>query len=238
MNVSFTLVSGNRKVGPIPTSMTSSESCPSSCPFMKCGCYAKAGPTLWHWQKLNKGLHALVWDAFCAVIKRLPRGQLWRHNVAGDLPSHNGDNETIDSNALSKLVAANHGKNGFTYTHKHNRAANLPLIRHANDNGFTVNLSANNLSHADKLAETKAGPVCVVLPSVIDGNVIRTLLTPAGRKVVVCPATYREGVTCSNCKLCSRADRTCIVGFPSHGTSYKKVDRIAAPDNLTVAGIA
>jgi hypothetical protein len=202
---------------------------------MKAGCYAKAGPVSWHWKKLDKGLHALAWDAFCAAVKRFPRGQLWRHNVAGDLPSANGDNETIDGALLGMLIKANHGKNGFTYTHKTNRAENLPLIRAANDAGFTVNLSGNSLEHADTLAETGAGPVCTVLPSVIDGNAVKTLLTPKGRKVVVCPATYKDNVTCSTCKLCQKSDRTCIVGFPAHGVSFKKVDRIVTPHNMTVA---
>jgi hypothetical protein len=89
-------------------------------------------------------------------------------------------------------------------------------------------LSANNPAHADKLAALGIGPVATVLPSTVDGNQIRTMATPEGRKIVICPATYKENVTCQTCRLCSRGDRTCIIGFPSHGTSFKKVDAIAS----------
>lgn len=224
MKVSLTLVSGNRKVGPIPTSMSTSDTCPASCPFAKAGCYAKAGPVLWHWRKLDAGLHAMGWDVFCAAVKRISRGSIWRHNVAGDLP---GKGESIDGAMLAALVTANRGRRGFTYTHKHVDAGNHAAIKAANDGGFTVNLSANNIAHADQLKALGIGPVACVIPSTVDGNQIRSLATPGGNKIVVCPATYREGVTCLSCGLCQRADRSVIVGFPAHGTSFKRVDAIA-----------
>jgi len=40
---------------------------------------------------------------------------------------------------------------------------------------------------------------------------------------MVCPAQTREGVTCATCKLCSRANRSVIVGFIPHGGAKKKV---------------
>ena len=39
------------------------------------------------------------------------------------------------------------------------------IIKEANQNGFTVDLSANNLAHADKLKALNIAPVVVVLPS-------------------------------------------------------------------------
>ena len=49
-------------------------------------------------------------------IAALPVNDLWRHNQAGDLP---GDGELIDKPKLRQLIKANHGKRGFTYSHKH-----------------------------------------------------------------------------------------------------------------------
>lgn len=55
--------------------------------------------------------------------------------------------------ALGELVAANIGRRGFTYSH-YRDAASLEWIKHANQWGFTINLSANNLTDADRLADT------------------------------------------------------------------------------------
>jgi hypothetical protein len=123
---------------------------------------------------------------------------------------------------------ANVGRRGFTYTHhnvlqsEHNRAS----IRAANAAGFTVNASANNLRHADQLAALDVAPVVAVLPSTVHGNV--KIETPEGRRVVVCPATYRDDVTCQSCKLCAVRDRKVIVGFPAHGGARRKVDAAMA----------
>jgi hypothetical protein len=173
-----------------------------------------------HWQKVSSGERGLFWSQFLSEIAGLPEGQLWRHNQAGDLP---GLGEQIDTVALSQLVSANKGKRGWTYTHKHSTGSNLDAIRNSNANGFTVNLSANNLQHADELADTNCGPVVVVLPSDQTTNTT----TPGGRKVVICPAAIRDGITCASCGLCQR-QRSSIIGFPAHGTSKRKASAIAS----------
>lgn len=216
----LTRVSSNAKTGPIPVSTSSADTCPDSCPFKDQGCYAKSGPLALHWRKVTSGGRGLSWEQFCDEIAALPRNQLWRHNQAGDLP---GDNEYIDASALARLTRANKGRRGFTYTHKYSTEANREAIRSANANGFTINLSANTLAHADTLADYACGPVAVVLPSSQTTNT----LTPAGRKVVICPATQRDNVTCATCGLCSR-QRSAIVGFPAHGTGKAKASRVAA----------
>jgi len=168
-----------------------------------------------HWAAVSAGNRGSDWDTFNQSISDLPDGQLWRHNQAGDLP---GDGFTIDPLALGKLVHANIGKRGFTYSH-YRDAESIEWIRHANAWGFTVNLSANDLADADTLAETNAGPVVVVLPSTQNQNTV----TPAGRKVIVCPATQRDDISCATCQLCQR-QREVIVGFPAHGTRKRVID--------------
>lgn len=162
----------------------------------------------------------MLWDDFVSQIATLPDGTLWRHNQAGDLP---GIGDTIDTAALAALVSANRNKKGFTYTHKPTTAANVAAIKDANANGFTINLSGNNLAHADQLAELNAGPVVVVLPADQTGNT----KTPAGRKVVVCPASIRDDVSCATCKLCAISNRTAIIGFPAHGAAKRKASNVA-----------
>jgi hypothetical protein len=224
MKYRLTPESRNKKTGRIPVATTSADSCPPSCPFRKNGCYADGGPLAIVWRQVDDIGTDLA--TFCDTVASFPAGQLWRHNQAGDLP---GIGETIDTKALGAIVKANKGRRGFTYTHKNpfvKRNANA--IAKANRDGFTINLSANNLDHADKLADLDIAPVVTVLPS--DGAsttryAART--TPKGRKVVQCPATYRDDVSCKTCQLCQR-QRDVIVGFPAHGAAHRKASAVAA----------
>lgn len=224
-HVHLTLKSSNAKTGPIPVSTSSATTCPTVCPFKANGCYADGGPLAIHWKAVTNGQRGTDWDTFCKAIADLPEGQLWRHNQAGDLPVVKGPlGETIDTVALNKLITANWGRKGFTYTH-HDMADvhNRYMVQSANRRGFTVNLSANDLDHADELMALNVGPVVVVLPS--DARV--NTRTPKGHTVVVCPATQRDDVTCATCALCQKANRTTIVGFPAHGASKRKASVIA-----------
>jgi hypothetical protein len=222
---------GNAKTR-IPTSTLNEATCPNACPFKTSGCYAKSGPISWHWQKmsatapgltykLGKNSHnVLTLKTFLAGIRKL-RG-LWRLNQAGDLPHVD---QAIHLPTLRSIITAAKKSKGFTYTHhlvtgrtataKHNRAA----IRAANKAGFTINLSANSLTHADKLASLNVGPVAVVVHSDVTAN----MTTPDGRKVVICPATIRDDSSCATCGLCQRL-RDFIIGFPAHGVAKKKMD--------------
>lgn len=221
MLVHLTLRSSNAKTGPIPVSTTGAQSCAPTCPFKKAGCYADGGPLAIHWAAITQGERGTNWNQFCADIAKLPEGTLWRHNQAGDLPHNEG---IIDKRSMIDLIKANRGRRGFTYTHHDMRhQLNRDLIRFANQCGFTVNLSANNLEHADWLADKQIAPVVVVLPQDAKDN----QRTPAGRRVVICPAIKRPDVTCQTCKLCANAKRETIIGFPAHGSTKRKASDIA-----------
>lgn len=160
-----------------------------------------------HWRTTAD--EGLDWDVFCARVASLPDATLWRHNEAGDLP---GVGDDLDVRALDELVVANAGRRGFTFTHKPLATAReRDAVARANAHGFTINLSADGLEHADRLARLGVAPVAVVLPRVASAG----LRTPAGRHVVICPATT-HGLTCATCGLCSK-QRKAIVGFPAHG---------------------
>lgn len=221
MNVHLTRKSENAKTGPIPVSTTSSDTCPDVCPLKSGGgCYAEYGPLAIHWRKVTAGNSGGNWAEFCSKIAALPDGQLWRHNQAGDLP---GINNVIDAVAMAQLIYANIGKRGFTFTHKPMNAANQDAVVMANRYGFTVNLSANNIAHADELKALGIAPVTVILPQ----DAPHKQVTPAGNIVIVCPAQTHDDVTCESCQLCARATRPTIIGFLAHGTGAKKVINIA-----------
>jgi hypothetical protein len=217
-----TLKSRNKKTGPIMVTTTEKKSCPKACPLKDNGCYADGGPLAIVWrdtETMGKDI-----DGLCDDIRALKPGALWRHNQAGDLP-HKG--ETIDFEALVKIVDANKGKRGFTYSHHDMRnLVNQNCVEFANTEGFTINLSANNLTEADQLKKVNIGPVVVVLPE----NQTTNIKTPAGNKVTVCPAAIdkTDKINCANCKLCAISDRETIIGFPAHGMRKKKAGIIAS----------
>ena len=180
-----------------------------------------------HWSKVAE--RGRDWSAFCEQVAALPEGQLWRHNAAGDLP---GENNALDSAALAQLVEANQGKRGFTYTHKPLTREIRAAIADANLRGFTVNVSCDSLEAVDSLG--LALPTVVVLPELAKGErEPRVTRTPAGHRVVTCPAQYRE-TNCAECGLCQKSDRQYAIGFRAHGYAHRKVSAIAGKRHLGV----
>jgi hypothetical protein len=181
-----------------------------------------------HWRKLDEGSskNAKEWGEFLKDVKRIARGSLWRHNQAGDL---NGLGEQIDLTMLKQLVHANAGKRGFTYTHYDmlsnpiTAQVNKDAVAYANRNGFTINLSGNDINHADRLKALDIAPVVVLMPR----DTEKVSYTPAGNKVVICPAENSDKVTCLTCGLCQLSKRDYIIGFRAHGTAAKTVELIA-----------
>jgi len=218
MRYHLTRTSSNAKTGPIPVSTTSEESCPPSCPFYRQGCYAEGYHLRQHWNKVSDGSRGGSLKEFTDQIRKLPRGQLWRHNQAGDLP---GMLEAIDPEALEAITKANRGKRGFTYTHKAPTPANLKAVRKANADGFTVSLSANGMQHAQLLRKLDLPLVTVLLH---DAPAFQRL--EDGTPVLTCPATRKDNVTCATCGICAKQDRKFIVGFPAHGNKWKKAEGV------------
>lgn len=214
--VHLTRVSRNEKTGPIPVSASSSNTCPSTCAQFDT-CYGKYGPISNHWRAVDRGDRGVDWSTFCDEVSRLPRRQLWRHNQVGDLP---GDGTYIDVEALQQLVQANKGKRGFTYTHYPLNDHNLSCIEKANFEGFVVNVSCDSLTESDRVSERASVPQAVVLHGDTKEKVV---FTPAGRKVIVCPATYRDDMNCANCQICAEPERH-AVGFPAHGTKKRVIN--------------
>lgn len=235
MRYHITPISSNQKTGPIPVTTTGGQSCPPSCPFQRNGCYASGGPTAIHWGQVTDGKRGDEFTSFLAhlgtVLSSRPARQLWRHNQAGDLP---GVGDRIDRVKLRRLVDVNatYKARGWTYTHKPVLGRNQQVLRNreavaeANANGFTINLSGNNLRHADQLAALGIAPVATVVPAGT-GDAQGRFVTPKGRKGIVCPA-QRGNVTCETCGLCAVASLARpIVGFIPHGSGAKRVQAVA-----------
>jgi hypothetical protein len=245
---------GNRKTGDIPTAYVARESCPLGCPLLGKGCYAETGNTGLHWRNMR----GVSWPKFCErVAEKLGPRQLWRYAVAGDLPGFSG---LIDRAALQLLTAANMRRPVLAYTHKpvldgeHPAAvANRRFIAEAIAGGFLVNLSGDNPSHADALAELRFAPVVTILSKsharryrsfgrgkrewsetigeYRDRTSVLPIHTPAGRRIAVCPATYTS-TTCEACRACAKP-REAIIGFPAHG-GWRAVEKAVVARDVPV----
>lgn len=230
--IQFTLKSGNEKTGPIPVSMSERATCPDSCSFKGRdesgklrGCYAESWPLSTHWNKVPE--RGVDFEAFCQMVAALPPNSLWRHNQAGDLA---GENNTVDGAALAQLILANRGRRGFTYTHKPGAREALAM---ANRNGFTVNVSCDSLEQVDsESAAHPSIPLVVVLPMLErDQREPKVTTTPQGRRVVTCPAQWRE-TSCAECQMCQVADRDYVIGFRAHGIARRVVSNLVTPSSL------
>ncbi|KKN01863.1 hypothetical protein LCGC14_1123600, partial [marine sediment metagenome] len=141
-----------QKLGGIPASTSSGHTCPDACELKGNGCYAEFGIGGAWWRALSSGGQpprggdvGISWGEFLDRVRALPRGQLWRHNLAGDLP---GKGNRIAGSKLRELVAANEGRCGFTFTHKPMTTTARHWVRNANRRGFTINLSADQAATA------------------------------------------------------------------------------------------
>ena len=223
-DVSVALVadSGNLKTGHMPVSTSDMSTCPERCAFLSI-CYANYGHTIYHWRTVPD--RGTFWAEFVKKIAALPKGQLWRHNEAGDLPARNG---RINAVKLRALVKANKGRRGFTYTHHELTEANVAAIRYANANGFTINVSCETVGQVDYVRALGL-PAVLATPK---GEPVPSM-TPNGNPLRICPAvTTAEArkagrdvrqIQCVNCGICYNHDRISSIVFPAHGPGAKRV---------------
>jgi hypothetical protein len=209
--------SSNRITGEMMVTTSPRATCPGSCPLKDKECYAEKGHLGgWIWSALDNGepgqksrMRIFTFAQLLTVIRLLGKGETWRHNQAGDLITD--ATGTIHRAKIQALTAANEGKQCFTFTH-HDVLANTEnraTVKEACDAGFTINLSADTLEEADALADLNIAPVCVVVPATQATNTT----TPKGRKVTICPARRKKGVTCRTCRICTRPHKA-IIAFP------------------------
>lgn len=230
----LTVKSDNEKTGRMPVSMSPQWTCPKACPYNHGkGCYAAYGPMRIWWNICTKNSlknKIRAFTSFCKRVSQLPEGIIWRHNQGGDLyPQKNFPNR-IDYTSAFQLILANLGKKGFTYTHfpvidqpgtsEEDIKVNRDCINKMNSTGFTVNVSANSPAHVDAIIDSGLEvPVSVTVPDVYKG--VKSLKTPAGHTITICPAQTRDDMTCLKCRACMNPKRKAIIGFIAHGSGRK-----------------
>jgi hypothetical protein len=103
---------------------------------------------------------------------------------------------------------------------------NLALLRYANRQGLTVNVSTESEASAD---EAIASGLPAVMAVRSDEQRDRWQ-TPAGHAVLVCPAQTGD-TDCATCQLCQRRSKRLIIAFRAHGVSKRKADAAIAGQN-------
>lgn len=178
------------------------------------------GPLNIHWNKITNGERGVNLADFCDIVSALPSDQMWRHNQAGDLA---GDGDTIDREALLELARANAGRPVICYTHKPLNKPNIEAIREARELGFNIVIS----TQSPEQAHYYGFPAATVLPSSMakdENETEAAYRARVGRETIVCPATYRDDVSCASCGLCARLHPGTTIGFPVHGAGKKKAE--------------
>jgi hypothetical protein len=213
-------VSHNRKTGPIAVTSSSRNSCPD-CPLKRNGCYAESQPLVFHWNALSRGERGTGLEQHCRELRALPRRSMVRFLAAGDWPGNGTD---LDGARIRKIASSSRHLVGFGYTHYRGHR-NVDKVARVNGRfPLTINLSANNPRDLDRF------PAQVPAVSMIP-EPVKVSYTPRGKRIVRCPAEYRDQVTCSNCgdgrPLCARKDRNYAIGFYPHGNAARKARAIA-----------
>ena len=228
-NYSFVAVSSNSKTGAIAVTSTSSESCPTSCPFVKIklidsikftfnGCYADYSYTGMAWRKLD--VTGLDYSQLLANIRHLDKFAKLRLNVMGDIAHKD---QTILVELFEQLVEVIVKRQLQTILYSHHDLSiesNLLAFKSAFDRGLHVNASCENIEQARSAIDNGINAV-IVLP--VDS--IQKTIKAGDVRIVRCPAEYNDRITCSNCMLCAK-DRTAsrvVIGFTAHGTAKNKV---------------
>ena len=223
--------SSNKKLGGLPASTSSKDTCPSSCPLFS-KCYAKKGPQSWHWAKVTKGTRGTSWEGFLQKVEQLKPGSLFRHNVSGDLPTLNNLG-IVDVVKLDQLQCAttNAGVSLYTYTHWHTdpnfSKSNLQAIKRFSQPGFVINLSTEKIEDAAFYKASGFDAVITnttvfefALRAIKDNKeplqIVSTEDLTKPIKVIPCPEQYTDTATCASCKLCSRYNRDYVIAFKEH----------------------
>ena len=102
---------------------------------------------------------------------------------------------------------------------------NISLLKTANKQGFTVNISTESEAAADN-AVLNSLPAVIVVKST---EKRRFWFTKNKNKILVCPAQTR-GINCIDCQLCQHRPKNLIIAFLAHGNMSKLIDKIL--DNL------
>lgn len=208
--------SANVKTGDVPTlwvGATREEgraSC-AGCPLLDKGCYAHSGAVAMGADSARRGARkAPERYTIDAAIRGAARSaRMLRATGIGDIGR---SGRAVADQIVSAASAAGLALVGYTHHWRE------PAVKAAW--GGRLMASTETLADADR-AVSEGWRATVVVAA----DHPRTSATPAGRKVVVCPAQAAEdrGVTCNSCRLCDASRPGPVIAFRAHGNQKDKI---------------
>lgn len=232
LSFKFVARSSNSKIGPMPTTYTSRNSCPSSCVFNDGTCYGLGGGHAYmQWMKVVPGAKTILNESeFFTAIESLPDKAIWRHNTLGDLPQNKRGK--LAKRFLNRLVKTLKRTRAIVYTH----VEDYPGIRQANEQGASIIKSLNHISDLND-----PNTLTVPTSTVVNYDLVprkdesttdwRTRIKPQmdafrtqypKHEIIQCPATYVK-TTCNDCGICTKLKPGQVIAFPAHGNSKKRM---------------
>lgn len=197
-----------REVGP---------TCPATCEHLQSkSCYALYAFVNIHASKskYSKDDAEVIYE----YVTTLPQNKKIRHHVSGDFmkPGDEVDNEYINS-----VVSAHKERpdvEGWSYTHAWKRLD----AEHMNSaESLTVNASCDSVADVFEALEN-GWPATTVVDEDYGGGVVE--LGGKEARIVICPNQTHD-LSCSECMLCFRGERSSVVGFRVHGSGKAKFNQ-------------
>jgi hypothetical protein len=213
--------------GNVSATWVAQQSCPTSCPLLKNGCYAEVNKPGLHTHRMNKKVAArkksktairkMLVDLEVAGIRKLTGKRKLRVHVVGDAPT------AAAATAIGTAMLAHQAKQGkvaWTYTHAWR---DVPVQAWK---GANVLASCNNVTEVASARAAGYGTSVIVPP-----HPTNKIYQFGGEQIVPCPAQFKHNgkrvVTCEDCTLCMRPTflrkRRLSVGFQPDGGTQKKV---------------
>jgi len=189
-------LSDNRKTGPMANIYrTVGVTCPSSCPLLERGCYAKRWPVAFQSKRAQE--NTLDFNSFLENVREENPSKIVRLNVSGDVFI----NDEVDAEFLNELIAGAKNNPDITiygYTHGFDKV---------HEAGFTPDMLPNNLTLLASVDSEEEAAKAKSLGWKY-ARVERDYDKKAKKGEVLCPidAAKAKGkepkTTCARCRLC------------------------------------
>jgi hypothetical protein len=195
------------------------KTCPSTCPLLEKGCYAKGGNTAIHmrdrWSSQDgKRLFETVTGTNAKGKPNFKQGAYFRLTVSGDIML----DDVLDTEFLQGIIDSANARPDMTfYSYTHYKGEDLlPWLAKMPKN-VTINISCDTNEDIEWAVKNN-------LPYVI----VKDLGKKRIGNMLQCP-NQTVGIKCDECKLCFKSDRPFNIAFVPHGAAAKSIkarDRI------------
>jgi hypothetical protein len=180
-----------------------------NCSWQGNGCLAQSGPTAIHQRgsfSYNDGM------VFLRELDRIPHGAILRIHVSGDFALHG----VLDETYLRAVILGAQSRPDvmmYGYTHAW-RLINRTVF--AFPDNLVINASCDT-AEDERQARALGWDITKVVKS--------TTTWKRNGRTVVCPA-QTSNLTCAECMLCAKSNRTFDVAFKAHGNGKRKIDKL------------